>query len=142
MRNTTTAALLATLLATGPALAQPAPPRPAAPTTEVRTAADLGAVCQPTQSGVARLESIAYCQGYLTAAGQYHAALNPTGGSRRAFCLPEPAPTVAQSGVAYAAWVQADPSRGTEPALASLLGWARATYPCPAAATARPGARR
>ena len=151
MRNTPKAALLAALLA-GPALVPAASaqapmsstPASPAPITDVRTVGDLASVCQPSSTGVVRLESIAYCQGFLTAAGQYHAALNPPGrNARPAFCPPEPRPTVAQAGVAFAAWAQGNPQRAAEPALNGLLRWAAETYPCPDnAPAARPGARR
>ena len=83
MRNTFAAAAAAPMLAAAllngpPALAQA--PRHV---TEVQTVSDLAAVCDPQVRGVERLESIAYCQGFLTAAGQYHAALHPAGGPRR-----------------------------------------------------------
>jgi hypothetical protein len=107
--------------------------------THVETAAELAAVCNPTTSGVARLEAIAYCQGFITSAGQYHALLHPAGGPiQPLYCMPTPPPTVAQSGVAFAAWLTAHPAYGAEPALDGLLRWQQATFPCPAAApTAR-----
>jgi hypothetical protein len=103
--------------------------------TRVQTAADLAAVCDPSWSGVPRLEAIAYCQGFLTAAGQYHTQLHPAGGRvRPLYCLPTPGPTIAESGVAYAAWIRANPAHSGEPALDGLLRWAQATFPCPPAA--------
>jgi hypothetical protein len=105
--------------------------------TSVQTAADLAAVCDPSWSGVPRLEAIAYCQGFLTSAGQYHTQLHPAGGRvRPLYCLPTPGPTIAQSGIAYAAWVRANPAHSSEPALDGLLRWAQATFPCPPAASA------
>jgi hypothetical protein len=129
MRNRIAAAapLLAALLGGG-ALAQ-------APglVTDVRTVSDLAAVCDPQVRGVERLESIAYCQGYMTAAGQYHTSLHPAGGARRPlFCVPNPPPSVAQSGLAFAAWARQNPQRANEPALDGLLRWAQSTHPCPA----------
>ncbi len=146
MRNTTTAALLAGLFAgaaTLPGASAQTPPTAAAHVTDVRTVSDLASVCQPSSTGVVRLESIAYCQGFITAAGQYHASLNPPGrSSRPMFCPPDPRPTVAQAGVAFAAWAGANPGRAGEPALDGLLRWAGETYPCPATPAARPAARR
>ena len=141
MRNTIAAAtpLLAALLVAAPALAQ-APGH----VTDVRTVSDLAAVCDPQLRGVERLESIAYCQGYLTAAGQYHTSLHPAGGPRRPlFCVPTPPPSVAQSGLAFAAWARQNPQRANEPALDGLLRWAQSAYPCPttAASERRPAAR-
>jgi len=112
----------------GAAMAQPGT---ATPVTHVQTAADLAAVCDPGWSGVPRLEAIAYCQGFLTSFGQHHALLYPQRGpSRPLFCLPTPGPTIAQSGVAYAAWARENQSHAGEPALDGLLRWAQATYPC------------
>ena len=147
MRNTLAAAaapLLAALLgASAPASAQQAAQAPGL-VTDVRTVSDLAAVCDPRQlRGVERLESIAYCQGYVTAAGQYHAALHPAGGPRRPlYCLPNPPPSVAQTGLGFAAWARQNPQYANEPALDGLLRWAQATYPCPTtAASERPAAR-
>lgn len=124
--------LLAAALFAAPALAQGQAP---GVVTEVRTVSDLAAVCDPQVRGVERLESIAYCQGYLTAAGQYHTALHPAGGPRRPlFCVPNPPPSVAQSGLAFAAWARRNPQHANESALDGLLRWAQATYPCPTTA--------
>lgn len=100
--------------------------------TAVSTTADLAEICLPTTQGVQRLEAIAYCQGYFTAAGQYHAALHPASSRRPPlFCPPSPAPTVAQSAIAFANWAKQNPQYGSEPAPDGLLRWAQATYPCP-----------
>ena len=107
---------------------------PAAPNvvTHVQTAAELAAMCDPAWPGVPRLEAIAYCQGFITSAGQYHTLLHPVGGPRPLFCLPSPPPTIAQSGLAFSAWMRANPAHTSEPALDGFLRWAQATYPCPA----------
>lgn len=123
---------LALLLANAPAFAQP---RPA---DHVQTAAELAAICDPSTTGVPRLESIAYCQGFLTAAGQYHSLMNPPGRAvRQLFCVPNPGPTIAQSGIALARWVRENPSHANEPALDSMLRWAQASFPCPVEPTSR-----
>jgi hypothetical protein len=106
--------------------------------TQAQTANDLAAICDPAWSGVPRLEAIAYCQGFLTGFGQYHTLLYPQGGpARPLFCVPMPGPTVAQSGLAFAAWTRENPRYGNEPALDGLLRWAQANFPCPAGAPAR-----
>lgn len=125
-RTFATAAVAAALLA-APAAAQ-AP----AHVTDVRSVSDLAAVCDPRIQGVERLESIAYCQGFVTAAAQYHTSLHPAGGTRNPmYCLPNPPPTVAQSGLGFAAWARQNPQHANEPALDGLLRWAQSTYPCP-----------
>lgn len=112
--------------------------------THVRTSADLAAVCTPSWSGVPRLEAIAYCQGFLTAAGQYHALVHPVGGRiPPLYCVPTPGPSIAESGIAFAAWMEANPERRAEPALDGFLRWAQATFPCPSRVAPRnPSASR
>lgn len=137
----TTAALLG--LASGAALAQGMTGTAAAePVTQVSTVADLAAICDPAASSPLRLESIAYCQGFITAAGQYHAALNPAGSavSRPLYCVPTPAPTVAETGLGFAAWARQNPQHNAEPAIDGLLRYAQASFPCPQAA-AQPARR-
>jgi Rap1a immunity proteins len=125
------------------ACAQSPSPAPPNVVTNVQTSAELAAICDPAWSGVPRLEAIAYCQGFITSAGQYHTLLHPAGGPRPLFCLPSPAPTIAQSGLAFSAWMRANPTHSSEPALDGFLRWAQATYPCGAPAAApratRPG---
>lgn len=130
-------ALFAAGLAALPLAARAQAPGSVTPVTQVQSTSDLAAVCDPGWSGVPRLEAIAYCQGFLTSFGQYHALMYPRGGPvRPLFCLPTPGPTIAQSGIAFAAWARDNPRHGGEPALDGLLRWAQATYPC-AAATPR-----
>jgi hypothetical protein len=137
MMKIATAALVLGLAAV-PFAASAQAPATATPVTQVQTTSDLAAVCDPGWSGISRLEAIAYCQGYLTSFGQHHALLYPRGGpGRPLFCLPDPSPTIAQSGVAFAAWARENPRHGSEPALDGMLRWAQATYPCTPAASRR-----
>jgi hypothetical protein len=138
------ATALAALVA-APAMAQPQQRGQAEGTDlidHVRTVSDLARVCNPPWGGVPRLEAIAYCQGFLTGAGQYHALLYPAGTrARPLYCVPSPGPTIAESGIAFAAWSRANPDRANEPALDGVLRWAQATFPCgaPARTPARGG---
>ena len=133
---------LAALLAVSatPALAQP-PPGPGL-VTHVETVRDLAAVCDPQWGGMPRLEAIAYCQGFINAAGQYHALTHPPGTPiRQLFCLPDRRPSIAESGVDFAQWARATPRFAEEPALDGFLRWAQARYPCPPVPAGR-GARQ
>ncbi|MXP62179.1 hypothetical protein E0493_02280 [Roseomonas sp. M0104] len=138
MRTIYLAAALAGL-ASLPALAQ----SPASSSvSQAGTVADLTILCDPPANSPRRLEAIAYCQGYVTAAGQYHTALHPEGGARPPlFCLPNPPPTVAQSGLGFAAWARQNPQHNSEPAIEGLLRWMQATYPCPPSSTPQRPAR-
>jgi hypothetical protein len=140
MRNSL-ATVASLLTATAALFAAPATAQAPSHVTDVRTVADLAAVCDPRLSGMERLESIAYCQGYVTAAGQYHALTHPAGGPRRSlYCLPNPPPSIAQAGLGFAAWARQNPQHAGEPALDGLFRYAQSAYRCPAddaAATAR-----
>jgi hypothetical protein len=133
MRILTTAAMLA-LIGAGAASAQAPAPAATPPRLidHVVTTADLAAVCDPSWSGVPRLEAIAYCQGFLTSAGQYHALLYPAGGpARPLFCVPTPGPSIAEAGLSFAAWSRDNSREAQSPALDGFLRWAQARFPCP-----------
>jgi Rap1a immunity proteins len=137
--RTATATFLAMLVGSTTAMAQ-APgdrggPSAESMVTHVETVRDLAAVCDPAWGGMPRLEAIAYCQGFLTSAGQYHALMYPQGGPLRPlFCASERRATIAESGVAFATWARQTPQYANEPALDGFLRWAQARFPCPPAA--------
>ena len=134
-------------LAGAPAMAQSPSGAPSNPTassivTQAGTVADLAALCDPSPNNPRRLESIAYCQGYVTAVGHYHAALHPESAVQPPlYCLPNPPPTIAESGLAFAAWARQNPQHNSEPAVEGLLRWAGTTYPCPTSTPPRRPAR-
>ncbi|PZW45925.1 hypothetical protein C8P66_110123 [Humitalea rosea] len=135
MRMLMPVAALAALLG-GPALAQTSgsPPPGSTQVTHATTVADLAAMCAPRSTGLPRLESIAYCQGYVTAAGHAYAELVPASGPRpQIVCMGTPGPSIAEAGIGFAAWAAQHPEHASEPALDGLLRYARATYPCAAA---------
>ena len=134
--RTALVAACAVMLAGGAALAQP-PGRADGPPgiDHVQTVADLAAVCDPRSGGVPRLEAIAYCQGFLTAAGQYHALTHPRGGRvAPLYCAPSPGPSIAASGLGIAAWARENPRHANEPALDGFIRWAQSRFPCPSPA--------
>jgi hypothetical protein len=107
-------------------------------TDHVQTTRDLANVCDPRVRGVRRYEAIAYCQGYLTAAGQYHAMMFPAGGRMQPlYCVPTPGPSVAEAGLGFSAWARENPGRWNEPALDGFLRWAQERFPCEPAQPAR-----
>jgi hypothetical protein len=100
-------------------------------TDHVQTTRDLANVCDPRVRGVRRYEAIAYCQGFLTAAGQYHAMMFPAGGrAQPLYCVPTPGPSVAEAGLGFSAWARENPGRWNEPALDGFLRWAQERFPC------------
>ncbi|MGX9963761.1 Rap1a/Tai family immunity protein [Roseomonas sp. F4] len=133
MRLVATVAMLGLLgLSTAHAQGPRGPDRDNDLTDHVQTVADLAAVCDPRVQGMRRYEAIAYCQGFVTAAGQYHALLHPAGGPvRPLYCVPSPGPSVAETGIGFAAWARSNPSYAQEPALDGFLRYAQAQFPCP-----------
>ena len=111
-------------------------------TTQVQTARDLASVCDPQVAGVPRLESIAYCQGFLTSFGQYHALAHPPGRPGQLFCVPNPGPSIAQSGLSFARWTRDNAQNAAEPAADGLLRWAVASFPCAVTPAAPASGRR
>jgi hypothetical protein len=121
-------------LATAPALAQTPPAAP----IDAFSTADLAALCRVQPSTPRGIASLAWCHGYIDAAGDYHAALQA--GSNRPspiYCLPSPPPTVAQVAAAFAAWAQTNTQYATAPSIEGLARFAAATYPCPTPAASR-----
>jgi hypothetical protein len=142
MRATYAAAALIGLFSASAMAQTAAPAVTAPPVTEVHTAAELAAVCDPAMGNPLRMESIAYCQGYVTAAGHYYAATHPAGtGAQPIFCSPTPPPSVAQTGLAFATWTRENPQYAGEPAIDGLWRWAKTAYPCPEKPAATPTPR-
>lgn len=124
-------AALALMACSHAASAQAPSTVPKPPAKHVATVEDLASVCDPQAQGVTRLEAIAYCQGYVTAAGQYRAGLQQIAPQAVApLCLPSPAPTIAQVGISFAAWARGNPDQSAQPALVGLLKWAEQTFRC------------
>lgn len=132
------------------------PPAPGGPEPiRATSTAELAALCgaQPTADGRGA-QALAYCHGFLSGAGQYHAAYYAGGGGASAggtagtgratglFCPPDPPPTLAAAGRAFAEWARANPQHGAERPVDGLLRFAVATYPCPQPTTAAQPGRR
>jgi hypothetical protein len=99
--------------------------------THVETVRDLARVCDPRRDGVPRLEAIAYCQGFINSAVQYHQLTRPPSGRvAPLLCLPGRGPTIAESGVGFAAWARDNRQYANEPALDGLMRWAQDQFPC------------
>jgi hypothetical protein len=112
----------------GPAAAQGAP---APANFQVRTVADLAALCGASP-GQATAEAARYlCHGFLIGVGQYHSATRRTGTAYPPlFCPPSPPPSLNQAGAGFTAWAGANPQFSGERAVDGLIRWAQLTYPC------------
>ncbi len=120
----------AAVLAAAPASAQPRWEGGGRSPTHVETVRDLARMCDPARGGVPRLEAIAYCQGYITAAVQFHQLTRSVGRGVPLFCVAGRGPSIAESGVGFAAWARDHRQYADEPALDGLLRWAQVSFPC------------
>ncbi len=119
-----------------PALAQG---QPAAPAPRAFTTADLARACAPAAADANALASRSACYATLVTVGQMH-AMYTTGrpAARRAFCLPEPSPSLARVSADFVAWAAANPTYADARAAEGVLRFAATTYRC----AQQPAARR
>lgn len=95
---------------------------------------DLAALCGATAQDPLHSMALAWCQGFLVGAGQYHQSVAAAGaGGKRLFCLPTPEPTLDQARQAFVAWAGSHPQYAGERAVDGLTRFAADTYPCPRA---------
>jgi hypothetical protein len=119
-----------------PALAQG---QAGAPAPHAFTTADLARACGPAADDANTLASRSACYATLVTVGQMHAMYTtgrPT--APRAFCVPEPSPTLARVSADFVAWAAANPTYANARAAEGVLRFAAATYPC----AQQPAARR
>jgi len=103
---------------------------------------DLAALCGASPQDPLGPPAIAWCHGFMVAAGQYHRELSAPGGVLRPlFCLPDPAPTLDEARASFVAWARANPQYANERAIDGLMRFAAQTYPCPRS-EAQPPRRR
>lgn len=113
-------------------LAVPAAAQPAATAYGGGRTGELAALCSATPQNAAGAASVAYCQGFFVAAGQYHQELSAAGGVQQPiFCLPTPSPTFDDARMAFVSWAQNNPQYKDDRSIDSLLRFAATTYPCP-----------
>ena len=135
LRRAGLAALLAGTVATAPAFAQGQAAAPAAP---VYTTADLARACGPAADDANAVAHRSVCYATLVTVGQMHHLYTANRqGSRPAFCMPNPSPTMEQVSAAFVSWAAANQQHANRRAAEGVLRFGAATYPCQ-----RPAARR
>lgn len=106
------------------------------------TTGDLAALCGASPQDPLGPAAIAWCHGFMVAAGQYHRELSAPGGVQRPlFCLPNPAPTLDEARASFVAWARANPQHANERAIDGLMRFAAQTYPCPRSESGQPRRR-
>jgi hypothetical protein len=139
MRVALSCAIGAMLLVGSGALAQTAAPAPAPGPLSTATLANICSVpATDTETGTAQ----GFCRGFLIGAWQYHSEIASPGGRAAIFCLPSPAPTLAEAEAGFVAWAAANPQYGSEKAIDGAMRWAAAAYPCPTPTPARGTGKR
>lgn len=92
---------------------------------------DVVDICTTPETDPMYTAAIAFCQGYLVGAYQYHLALFGNGKSHPVVCLTEPKPTRSQAIERFIAWVKGHPEYGREKPAESLTKFLVDTWPCP-----------
>jgi|GEM_PF-702340 len=125
--------VLAFALVFGAAL--PASAQRGAISGETFTAGTTGAlarVCGATAQESAYAAAIHFWHGVLVASGQARGSRHKRQGTRPAFCLPTPSPTLDQVAASFVAWSAANPQFEGMRAADGLMRNAAAQYPCAA----------
>ncbi len=121
----------------GPAMAQPRQPQgriePAM--FELRSLADLVAICRAATTHPHYLEAIGFCHGYGRGALDHFRAVTPRT-ARPLFCMPQ-AVSEAKVREEFLAWADANPAHLAGPAVDGLFAFLVSTYPCPAQPSAQ-----
>jgi len=97
---------------------------------QVRTAADLVALCGTDPSAPDYPQAIAFCHGYVVGAYAYYSASAAADPNLRFVCLPNPAPARSQAIADYLAWIKTRPNETAAPAIDSVFRYLGEHYPC------------
>jgi hypothetical protein len=95
---------------------------------QVRSAADLVAICDTQSSAPDYATAIAFCHGWGAGAAAYHRAITPK--EAEFVCVPDPAPKRSKVLADFIAWVKAKPERSKEAAVDAVFRYLGETYPC------------
>ena len=97
---------------------------------QVRTTADLVALCSTDPSEADYPEAIAFCHGYAVGAYAYYSAGVAVDPSARYVCLPNPPPARSQAIVDFLGWIKTHPNETSAPAIDSVFRYLGEHYPC------------
>jgi Rap1a immunity proteins len=98
---------------------------------QVKTAADLVALCSTEQSEQLMTAAANFCHGF--AVGVYQTLQAQQAGMRtKLFCVPNPTPSRNEAIAAFVTWAKASPSVMSEPAPDAILRYLTQKYPCSA----------
>jgi len=91
---------------------------------------DVIDICTTPESDPMYVAAVAFCQGYLVGAYQYHTALHSGPKAKPVICLPQPTPTRTQAIDRFITWAKAHPEYANERGVEALTKFLVETYPC------------
>ena len=97
---------------------------------QIRSAADLVALCSAQSASSEYVAAIHFCHGFVAGAYQYYATLETAAPAEKFVCAPSPPPTRNQVVTGYVIWARANPEAMRSAAIDSLFRYLSATYPC------------
>lgn len=98
---------------------------------QVRTAADLVALCSAEESDQLMTPAVVFCHGF--AVGVYQTLLDQQAAMpARLFCVPNPAPTRTEAIAAFVTWAKTSPTVLSQGAPDAILGYLSQRFPCAA----------
>ena len=97
---------------------------------QVRTTADLVALCGADPASSEYVAAIHFCHGFAAGAYQYYAAVEAATPTAKFVCAPTPPPTRNQVVAGYVIWARAHPDVMGSAAVDSIFRYLGTTYPC------------
>jgi hypothetical protein len=94
----------------------------------LRSAGDLAGICGTQSSDSDYATALAFCHGFLAGSYGYFTASTPA--AERFICPPDPAPSRAQVGNGFVAWMKARPQFSNDGAIDALFRYAAEAFPC------------
>ncbi len=105
---------------------------------DVRTAADLVAICSTEPGDAVASAATGFCHGYVVGVYRTLEEIQQAKPSSRMFCPPAVRPSRTQAIAAYVAWTRARPEELAKVPMESITDYLAASYPCGAPAGAAP----
>lgn len=97
---------------------------------QVRTAADLVALCDARPGADNYVAAVNFCQGFGVGAFQYYQAQAADDPTSQFVCVPNPAPTRDAVIASFVAWAKAHPQYLSAAAVDTMFRYLGETYPC------------
>ena len=103
---------------------------------QMRTGADLVALCSPAQGDPLATAAINFCHGFVIGAYQSLASMQAAL-PHPLFCIPSPPPSRNQTMADFVAWARSSPSEMSGHAADAVLDYLTQRFPCAPARTRR-----